>query len=233
MSLICDSTQYFSELQSTYPAYPAATSCLQTDTDEQISSVSPIVPPVNSRPLHVDDRIHDSMLDGITVDGINSERIDLNVYLDHGFVRIMFCREHWCPYDSLEVWTLQNAILSRNEPMPTARLIVSPNPKSASSNDKTQPDRGDAEYARSWQIAQRFGLMQTLPDSLRSAYRRFGIDGFENLEKNTFEVVRPAVYLISPDRIITYACVDPGYEQPICPTERLMVQDDEYWLELV
>lgn len=232
MSLVCDSTQYFSNPQSTYPAYPTATSCLQTDTDEQISSVLPIVPNVNSRPLRVGDRIHDSMLDGITPYGINSERIDLNAYLDHGFVRIMFCREHWCPYDSLEVWTLQNAILSHSEQMPTARLIVSPTPQSASSNDKAQP-HSDAEYARRWQIAQRFGLMQPLPDSLRSAYRRFGINGFENSEKNTFEVVRPAVYIISPDRIITSACVDPGYDQLLCPTERLMVRDDEYWLELV
>ncbi|HHP7245814.1 MAG TPA: hypothetical protein ACFE0H_14135 [Elainellaceae cyanobacterium] len=234
MSLIYDSTQYFSKPQSTYPAYPAATSCFHTATGEQISSVSPsIVPNVNSRPLQMGDRIQDSMLDGITLDGTKSERTALKSHLDHGSVRVIFCRNHGCPYDSLELWKLQNAILSHNEQMPTAQLIVSPNPKFASPNNKMQPYRSDAEYGRSWQIAQRFGLMQTLPDSLRSAYRRFGIDSFENLEQNTFEVVRPAVYLISPDRLITYAYVDPGYEQPLCPTERLMVRDDEYWLELV
>ena len=61
------------------------------------------------------------------------------------------------------------------------------------------------------QVAQRYGLVFTLPDDLKELYQKFGIDLSTFNGDDSWTLPMPARYIIDGEGIIRYAQVNPDY----------------------
>ncbi len=66
-------------------------------------------------------------------------------------------------------------------------------------------------------VARNFGIVFTLPETLRDIYKGFGIDLPASNGDQTFELPVPATYIINRQGIIEYAFVDIDYTQRMEP----------------
>lgn len=141
--------------------------------------------------------------------------------LAQGPVVLAFYRGGWCPYCSLELKALQEALPALTEA--GARLVaVSPQTPDAtlSTREKKElqfdvlSDVGNA-------VAREYGLVFEVPADLVDAYRGFGIDLEGANGDATHELPMPATYVIGTDGTVRYAFVDPDYTKRAEPSDVL------------
>ncbi len=72
-------------------------------------------------------------------------------------------------------------------------------------------------------VAREFGLVFSLPETMRPIYADFGIDLPAANGDETFELPMPATYVIGPDATILHAFVDADYTNRLEPTVILEV----------
>lgn len=72
-------------------------------------------------------------------------------------------------------------------------------------------------------VSRQFGLVYSLPESLRAIYAGFGIDLPAYNGDERFELPLPATYVIRPDGEIAYAFADADYTRRMEPAEIIEV----------
>lgn len=135
----------------------------------------------------------------------------LSALLDESVVVLNFYRGGWCPYCNLELNSLQQ-ILPEIEARGATLVAISPEQpdKSLSTREKNEL-AFDVLYDQGNKVAEAFGLVFNLPESLRSIYETFGIDipGYNG--DDTYSLPIPATYIIGQNGQILYHFVDPDY----------------------
>ena len=75
-------------------------------------------------------------------------------------------------------------------------------------------------------VARQFGIVNQLPEDLRSVYAGFGIDLPAANGDQTFELPLPATYVVGQDRKIRMAFVDVDYTKRVDPEEVIAVLEE-------
>jgi peroxiredoxin len=132
---------------------------------------------------------------------------------------INFYRGSWCPYCNLEL----HALHEKEEEIKNlgAQLVaISPELPDGTLSSVEKHNLSFQVLSDIYNIvAEKFGLVFTLPDELKDIYLGFGI----NLEKangnNKWQLPIPATYIVASDGIISYAFVNPDYTKRLEPEE--------------
>jgi len=72
-------------------------------------------------------------------------------------------------------------------------------------------------------VARQFGLVFSLPERLRTLYKKFGADVAAANGDESYELPLAATYVIDVDGIIRYAFVDTDYTKRLEPEEVVKV----------
>lgn len=71
------------------------------------------------------------------------------------------------------------------------------------------------------EVAHAYGLRWVFPDDLKDLYKKFGIDLAEANGDDSWTLAVPARFIISPERVVQYARLDPDYTRRPEPQETL------------
>ena len=150
---------------------------------------------------------------------VHGQDVNLTQALAKGPVVLNIYRGGWCPYCNLELNALQQA-LPDIEATGAQLIAVAPQlpEKSIESAEKHKlafevlSDVGN-------KVSREYGLVFTLPESLRPIYEMFGLDipGYNG--DDSFELPMPATYVIRQDGVIAHAFVDADYTQRMEPSD--------------
>lgn len=149
-----------------------------------------------------------------TADG---ERVELRSLLQQGPVVLSFYRGGWCPYCNLELRALQQ-VLPQIQASGANLVAVSPE---TPDNSLTTTEKNELSFPVlsdvGNKVAQEFGLVFTLPETLRPLYAEWGIDLPAYNGDDRFELPVPATYVIAPDGRIVLAFANADYTQRLDP----------------
>lgn len=139
---------------------------------------------------------------------VNGHSISLAATCERGPVILDFFRGGWCPFCSLELRAYQQLIDSI-ENAGASLLAISPETpqllrEAVRENQVTFPVLSDTGN----DVARSYGLVYTLPESLRAIYAGFGLDLPERQGTSGFELPIPATFLVDQDRTIRRAFHD-------------------------
>jgi peroxiredoxin len=146
--------------------------------------------------------------------------------LSHGSLVLSFFRGGWCPYCTLELSALQEALPDIEARGATA-VAITPDtgPAFAAIKRDNRLDfdiLSDVDYG----LALLFGIVFKLPDRLRDLYLRLGIDlGARHGNRHPWLLPVPATYIVDRRGIITGANVDPDFRRRMEPVEIIEVLD--------
>ena len=140
--------------------------------------------------------------------------------LEKGPLIISFFRGDWCAFCNLELRALQRS-LAEFQKFGASLVGISPQTVSYS---HMMADRRNVQYQvlsdEGNKIANDYGLMFTMPEELRNAYKTFGIDIAQiNNNPSTAEVPVPATFVVNTDGLISYRFVDADYTKRAEPSE--------------
>lgn len=166
-----------------------------------------------SRALKLGDRVSDFIL--MDAHGAPVRLLEL---LSRGPVVVAFYRGGWCPYCNIELRGLQR-VLPEIQRLGATLVAVSPQ---LPDNSLTTAEKNALEFPVLSDVgntvAQRFGIVFTLPTDLLEAYETFqhGL-----LEKNgrdgATELPIPATFVLDPQGVIQLAYVDEDYTRRLDP----------------
>jgi len=150
---------------------------------------------------------------------LDGQRIRLSDMLAQGPAVISFYRGAWCPYCNLEMQALQQALPDIKRAGGTLIAIAPELPEHAGEIR----DKGNLTFPllHDWEngVARKYGLVFSLPESLRSLYQGFAIDLADSQGNERFELPVPATYIIARDGRIAHAFVDVDYTRRMEPAE--------------
>jgi peroxiredoxin len=147
------------------------------------------------------------------------KEITLDSLLARGTLVIAFYRGGWCPYCNLELRALQQA-LPEIEAKGATLIAISPEtPDSSLTTQEKNELSFEVLSDRGNLLAKQFGLVFTLPESLRPIYSNFGIDIPAHNGDATFELPLPATYLVATDGTVVYSFAHGDYTQRLNPAE--------------
>ncbi len=137
--------------------------------------------------------------------------------LGKGPLIISFYRGSWCPCCNLEL----NALQTYNDKfsMLGARLVaITPElPDGTLSSIEKHSLSFQVLTDIDNRLAEKFGLVFTLPDKLKEVYKSFGFDLEKSNGNNRWQLPIPATYIVRPDGIIEYAFVNADYTKRLEP----------------
>lgn len=147
------------------------------------------------------------------------ETVELDELLQQGPVVVTFYRGGWCPYCNIELRALQAALPEMRE-LGASLVAVSPQTpdQSLSTSEKNELEFSVLSDVGN-KVAREFGLVFSLPESLRPIYAQFGIDIPAHNGDDSFELPVPATFVIDRDGQIKYAFVNADYQQRAEPSE--------------
>lgn len=144
--------------------------------------------------------------------------------LRRGPLVLSFFRGGWCPYCTLELGALQEAL-----PDIAARgaSIAAITPDSGTAFAAVKRDNrldfdilSDLDYG----LALLFGIIFKLPDRIRDLYLTLGIDlGARHGNRHAWLLPIPATYIVDRHGMIAHAHVDPDFRRRMEPSEILQV----------
>ena len=136
-----------------------------------------------------------------------------------GPVVLSFYRGGWCPFCSLELRALQEAL---GEIRAAGGQLVAVSPElpekaavTAMRHEIEFPVLSDAGNA----VAKQFGLVYALDPNLRPLYRQIGADLPAYNGEETWEIPVPATYVIETGGVIRFAYVNTDYKQRAEPAD--------------
>lgn len=141
----------------------------------------------------------------------------LSARLKEGHVVLCFYRGGWCPYCNLELRALTE-ILPQVHARNASLLAISP--ESPDYTLKTIEEKGitfPILRDRNNRVAARYGLVFTVPETLRPVYQGFGIDLPARNGEDSFRLPVPATYVIDQNRRVCAAHVDIDYTRRMEP----------------
>ena len=149
--------------------------------------------------------------------------ISLSSLLIKGPVVLAFYRGGWCPYCSTELRALQAKLPEITAAGATLVAISPQTPdNSISTAEKFElafpvlSDQGNA-------VAESFGLVFSLPGSLRELYRGFGYDLPAVNGDATFRLPLPATYVIESNGVIAWRFADADYTKRAEPDDVIAI----------
>lgn len=187
---------------------PAATLQLMADATRQL-----VASGIEEQALQVGDKIPDFSLPNAL-----GQLVNIRDLTRQGPVIISFYRGSWCPYCNFELAAL-NAALPQITAKGAQLIAISPQ---TPDNSFTTMEKHELEFEVlsdvGNQVAVQFGLVFTLPDSLRTIYDSFGIDVAAHNGEASFKLPIPASYVVATDGTIVNAFVNADYSQRIEPS---------------
>ena len=164
--------------------------------------------------LQVGDRAPDFSLPSAT-----GEMVSLASLLAAGPAVLSFYRGVWCPYCSTELRALQAKL---PEITAAGATLVAISPQTPDSSLTTAekfelafPVLSDVGNV----VADSFGLVHSLPESLREFYESVGFDLPGRNGDETFRLPLPATYVVAPDGVIAWRFVDSNYTRRAEPDD--------------
>ncbi|WP_435685707.1 peroxiredoxin-like family protein [Sedimenticola selenatireducens] len=158
-----------------------------------------------------------------TLPNARGEEIRLTDLLSRGPVVVNIYRGGWCPYCNLELRALKEK-LPKIEALGASLVAIAPEKPDKAAETTV---RHDLEFEvlsdQGNQVSRQFGLVFTLPESIRAIYASFGTDLPAYNGDERFELPLPATYVIRPDGQIAYAFVDADYTRRMEPAEIIEV----------
>ena len=137
--------------------------------------------------------------------------VSLAGLLAHGPVVLAFYRGGWCPYCSTELRALQ-AHLGEITSAGATLVAISPQVPDNSLSTAERLAIGFPVVSDVGNVvSESFGLVFSLPESLRAVYESFGIDVPGANGDETFRLPIPATYVIAPDGTVAWRFVDADY----------------------
>ncbi len=137
--------------------------------------------------------------------------VSLAGLLAHGPVVLAFYRGGWCPYCSTELRALQ-AHLGEITSAGATLVAISPQVPDNSLSTAERLALGFPVVSDVGNVvSESFGLVFSLPESLRAVYESFGIDVPGANGDETFRLPIPATYVIAPDGTVAWRFVDADY----------------------
>lgn len=147
------------------------------------------------------------------------DTVVLSDLLARGPVVLAFYRGGWCPYCSTELRALQ-ARLGEFTAAGASLVAISPQ---VPDNSLSTAEKLALEFLVASDVgnvvAQSYGLVFSLPESLRAVYQSFGIDLPRSNGDETFRLPIPATFVIAPDGTITWRFVDADYTKRAEPDD--------------
>lgn len=164
---------------------------------------------------------------GFTLSNTRGESVSLAPLLEKGPVVLNFYRGSWCPYCTLELKALHDA-LPEITALGASLLSISPNvvEKSADFADEN-PFDFDILSDVDNKVADKYRLVFTLADELRPIYEKFGVDlqAFDGNDR--FELPMPATYVVRADGTIAAGFVHEDYTQRMEPADIIECLEQE------
>ena len=154
-----------------------------------------------------------------TLPNQRGEPVNLQARLDRGPVIISFFRGMWCPYCSLELKSLQEA-LPAFRAAGASLLAISPQTQAQSTATADQFALGfDVLSDAGNRVAASFGLVFSLPEMLRPIYKNFGFDIPAFNGDESYELPMAATYVLDRSGLIRLAFADTDYTKRLEPQE--------------
>ncbi|RME38743.1 MAG: AhpC/TSA family protein, partial [Deltaproteobacteria bacterium] len=158
-----------------------------------------------------------------TLPDVNGKPVHLTDCLRDGAVVLSFYRGGWCPYCNLELQALADAWPDIRG-LGATLLAIAPE----------KPDHGRETAARHalpfpvlWdeanRVARAYGLVFSLPESLRPVYAALGIDLPAWNGENSFELPMPATFVVGEDGRILDGFVSVDYTRRMEPARVIEV----------
>lgn len=146
-----------------------------------------------------------------------AQPIELYNLLASGAVVISFFRGHWCPYCSLELDALQQA-LPAIQTLGASLIAISPQThKYTTFTVEKHEITYEVLSDRNNNIARQFGIVFQIPEYLRPIFQELGHVLPKYNGDESFELPIPATYVISQEGKVVYAFVDPNYTKRLDP----------------
>lgn len=157
----------------------------------------------------------------IQLSNAKGDFVDVQKLLQKQKLVVSFYRGGWCPYCNLELKALQNA-LPEIEAKGAGLIAISPE---LPDNSLTTVEKNQLSFEVlsdvNNQVAEAFGLVFTLPETLQELYKKFKIDLDSNQGNTSQQLPIAATYVIGQDGIITYHFLQEDYKLRADPLEIL------------
>ena len=129
----------------------------------------------------------------------------------------------WCPYCSLELLALQQA-LPEIQACGASLVTISPQtPDHSLETAEAHTLKFEVLSDAGNQVARKFGLVFAVPESIRPIYEKFSIDLQAANGTETFELPLPATYIVKANGTIVHAFVNSDYTQRLDPKDIVKV----------
>lgn len=147
--------------------------------------------------------------------------ITIGDLLARGPIVISFYRGQWCPYCNLELPALQEVVPVLQK-LGASLVAISPNlPDNTLSSVKKHSLGFEVLSDIGNRVAKQFGIVFTLPESLRAVYKDFGIDIPGSNGDDTYTLPLPATFIVDQKGFIRHAFVKSDYTKRMEPQDIL------------
>ena len=149
------------------------------------------------------------------------ETVQLYDLLSRGLVVLSFYRGNWCPFCSIELQALQNALPKITE---FGATLIAISPQVIPCSDVPDEECG-ADYEvlsdKGNTVARSYDIVFHLQDEMQAIYKEFDLDLPEFNGDNSFDLPVPAKYVIGEDGVVNLSFVDPDCTYRLDPAEIL------------
>lgn len=154
-----------------------------------------------------------------TLNNQHDKPVNLEQTLQHGPVVISFFRGMWCPYCSLELQALQQALPAIRASDATLLAISPQTPVQTYATAQKFNLGFDVLSDLGNRVAATFGLVLSLPEMLRPIYTNFGFDLPSHNGDESYELPMAATYVLDRNGLIRLAFTDTDYTKRLEPAE--------------
>lgn len=154
-----------------------------------------------------------------TLNNQHDKPVNLEQTLQRGPVVISFFRGMWCPYCSLELQALQQALPAISASDATLLAISPQTPEQTRATAKKFNLSFDVLSDLGNRVAATFGLVLSLPEMLRPIYTNFGFDLPSHNGDESYELPMAATYVLDRNGLIRLAFTDTDYTKRLEPAE--------------
>jgi len=148
-----------------------------------------------------------------TLPNATGGQVTISELLASGPVVISFYRGGWCPYCNLELRALQQALPDIQAQGATLVAISPQTPDNSLSTAEKHDLSFEVLSDVGNRVARQFGVVFTVPETLRPVYESLGVDLPAYNGDDSFELPVPATYVVNTDGTIAQAFVNADYKQ--------------------
>lgn len=158
-----------------------------------------------------------------TLKNHKNEECVLTDVLSDSVVVLNFYRGGWCPYCNLELNALQLALPEIKQYGGSLVAISPETPDNSLSTIEKNNLEFEILYDHGNQLAEEFGLVFELPESLKPIYDSFGLNIPAYNGDDSYRLPMPATYIIGPQGKILYHFIDADYTKRAEPDEIISI----------